>query len=110
VRDETGELNALRQSIAEAVVPFEERHETKPFTPHLTLARVAPPSQAVGRLLAPLALELLEVCFGTWDVEHVVLYQTLPGGEHSALGRFPWQRPRPARRRPKSAAVGRSIR
>lgn len=90
VRGADGALEALQARVAKATESFAEHAEAKAFTPHLTLARISPPSQAVGRMLAPLALELLETGFGSWTATEAVLYETAPGsGEHIALTRFP---------------------
>jgi 2'-5' RNA ligase len=84
-----GELTALHQRILEATDDFAERPDSKPFHPHLTLARVSPPSQKVGRALDPIVKEWGAITLATWEPEEVSLVQTLPGGSYAQLASFP---------------------
>jgi RNA 2',3'-cyclic 3'-phosphodiesterase len=72
-----GDLEALadlQARVSSAVAPFGEHHETKPFTPHLTLGRVKSfdkrTLQSIGN-----AIEYCPVSTTDWFVEQVELMQ-----------------------------------
>lgn len=64
--------------------------EARPFSPHLTLARVKDPRAA--RDAASFAAANAAFDGGTTDVKELVLYQSVlgpSGAAHTPLGRFP---------------------
>ena len=85
----SGDLASLHARILEATDDYAERADDKPLHPHLTLARVSPPSQKVGRALDPLVREFAETTFATWAPTEVVLVQTVPGGAYEQVASFP---------------------
>ncbi len=84
-----GEFTAVHEKIIEATEGFEEGAESKPLRPHLTLARVSPPSQKVGRALEPVAQEAGDAVLAVWTPNEVVLVQTMPGGGYEQMASFP---------------------
>jgi 2'-5' RNA ligase len=80
-----GDLQNVASRASEAVAPFAGAGEST-FVPHLTLARVSPASQAVGRILEPLADELKDQSFGSWTARKIVLIQSiLSTGEYQTV-------------------------
>lgn len=84
-----GEREALER-LADAVVavakPLAKELDDKPFVPHITLARISPGSQEVGRLLEglkpsvePAATSVTEFC----------LFHSVPDGSYAIIDRFP---------------------
>lgn len=63
--------------------------ETKPYTPHLTLARIKPPSDIAGLRRAIASLPLAD--FGRFEAVKHLLYQSKPGpsaSQYSVLAEF----------------------
>ena len=58
----------------------------EPFVPHMTVARVAPASQAVGRLLQPLAGSFQSGIH--WTAESFDLVSTLGNGQYEIVSSF----------------------
>ncbi len=85
----SGEMTAVHERIIDGTDDFAERPDTKLFRPHLTLARISPPSQKVGRALAPLIQEFAESVFARWQPTEIALVQTLPGGSYEQVATFP---------------------
>lgn len=83
-----GDLLAIHERIVEATDDFAEV-EVESFTPHLTLARISPPSQKVGRALLPLVKQMEGVEFGRWRAGDVGLVETLPDGHYRSDVVFP---------------------
>ncbi|MEZ5355687.1 MAG: RNA 2',3'-cyclic phosphodiesterase [Bryobacteraceae bacterium] len=84
-------LANLAAATERALEPVGVPVESRPYTPHLTLARV-PAGAAVAGLRRAVA-ELESTDFGTWTATGQVLYLSEPaaGGSHySPLARFPF--------------------
>ena len=80
-----GDLEALadlQRSIAEKVVPFIERSESRPFRPHLTIGRIKHPDRKATRLLGRLIKEVTLPSVDEWQVQEVELIKS----EISSLG------------------------
>lgn len=75
--EESGNLRALAGDIDAAFVPLGISRDERPYTPHLTLARINHPVP-LGRLRERVA-ELREVAVGTLAVSGVHLYESQPG-------------------------------
>jgi 2'-5' RNA ligase len=84
-----GDIALLHSRTTEATDDFAEKEETKPYHPHLTLARVSPPSQKVGRALQPLLAEFGDEVLARWTPTELVLVQTMPGGQYETRAAFP---------------------
>ena len=69
-------LQRLQKSIAQAVAPFHNQHDDKPFAPHLTLGRVKTfdrrEAQAIGRAVANAKVEAGQ----SWMVQSVELIRS----------------------------------
>ncbi len=81
-----GDLSALGESQAAlgvAVKPFAPDAETKPYMPHLTIARVSPGSQAVGRIVEPISREV--GVLGALAADTVALYESARDGSYIRL-------------------------
>jgi 2'-5' RNA ligase len=80
-----GDLEALadlQRSIAEKVVPFIERAESRPFHPHLTIGRIKHPDRKTTRLLGRLIKEVTLPSVDEWRVQEIELIKS----EISSLG------------------------
>jgi RNA 2',3'-cyclic 3'-phosphodiesterase len=75
----SGPLEELHRRVVEATDVFAERPDDKEFRPHLTLARVSPPSQKVGRALEPVVQEFRGKTFCRWTPAEVVLVESTSG-------------------------------
>lgn len=84
-----GDVALLHTRVTEATDDFADRPETKPYHPHLTLARISPPSQKVGRALAPVLNEFAASVLAQWKPTELMLVQTLPGGQYETKATFP---------------------
>lgn len=83
------ELSRLASEIDRALVPLGVEAETRPFSPHLTLARLKEPRPAPGLLEELARLESRE--FGSLTAGEFVLYQSLlspQGASYTPLRRF----------------------
>jgi len=103
VHEGRDELMQLQARIADAIRNIGIPLDTRPFTPHLTLARIRSP-RGVDDLLKSLALEE-DTAFGTVECSEVLLFQSIlhpTGPEHIVLHRAPlpngWCRQRGANR------------
>jgi 2'-5' RNA ligase len=83
-----GALDVLRARVIEATDDFAEK-EAEEHVPHLTLARVSPPSSKVGRALAPLVQQTADELFGRWTANEVQLVETKGDGSYSIVAEFP---------------------
>lgn len=88
VRRGSEEIRRLAETVERALTPLGIRRETRPFHPHVTLARVKQPCGAVHRFLE----ENKESSFGSFTVHYFVLFQstlTPSGPIYTELARFP---------------------
>ena len=83
-----GELTAVHERVIEATDDFAEQAADE-LTPHLTLARVSPPSSKVGRALQPLVQQTAGALFGEWTASEVRLVETLGDGTYRSVAEFP---------------------
>ncbi len=87
-----GELAALASDIDSAVQPVGIAAEERPFTPHLTLARIKDPVplQALRGAIA----QLDSVEFGSFAIDRFYLYRSQPGSAgsiYTKLSEYPFQ-------------------
>jgi RNA 2',3'-cyclic 3'-phosphodiesterase len=83
-------LLALARATDDATAVLGVAKETRPYAPHLTLARIAHPARLPGLLRAVAALPPLE--FGAFTADRFYLYQsqTSPAGSaYTKLAEFP---------------------
>ncbi|HET6673753.1 MAG TPA: RNA 2',3'-cyclic phosphodiesterase [Nitrospiraceae bacterium] len=74
--DETRRLALIQQSIEQTCKEFGFPRETKPFNPHLTLARIKEGERPVGNALARSGLMDRPVTLGSVTVDSVVLMKS----------------------------------
>jgi RNA 2',3'-cyclic 3'-phosphodiesterase len=79
---ESPPLVELQARVARATRAIVNPDEDRPYHPHLTLARISPPSRKVGLRLAPMLERYAEQDFGQWRPREVVLYESTPAGEY----------------------------
>lgn len=87
-------LSALASAVEEAFTAAGFAREDRPFSPHLTLARVRDPD--AGRRLARVLATVAPEPFGVVSVSSLVLFRselTLRGAEHSELLRVAIESP-----------------
>jgi 2'-5' RNA ligase len=85
----TDRLTCLAGSIDAALTPFGFHVEHKPYTPHLTLARVKEQSRAIGKALADSGVMRESTGLGTLSIQAVALMKSEPtpsGSIYSRLG------------------------
>ena len=85
----TDRLIRLAGSIDAALTPLGFPVEHKPYTPHLTLARVKEQSRAIGKALADTGVMRESTCLGTLPIQAVALMKSEPtpsGSIYSRLG------------------------
>jgi len=70
-------LDGLAARVAGALHRIGYRRETRPFLPHLTLARSRSPKSLIGRL-PPLATDL--PAWGSFNADALILFETCPAG------------------------------
>lgn len=87
--DATDALLALQADIARASEDYKERRDNREYRPHLTLARVAPPSQKVGHAFREFLERLPAPMPFAWPCAEVVLMETLPSGAYHRRASFP---------------------
>jgi 2'-5' RNA ligase len=83
-------LIRLAGSIDAALIPFGFQAERKPYSPHLTMARVKEQSHAIGEALAESGVMRECACLGILSIQSVALMQSVPspsGSIYSCLGR-----------------------
>ncbi len=83
-------LAALAQSIDDATASLGVAKETRPYSPHLTMARISTPGRLPNLLRAVAELPSLE--FGAFTADRFWLYLSRPGGAGSVytkLAEFP---------------------
>jgi 2'-5' RNA ligase len=85
----SADLMAIRDRVVEATDSFAEVLDDDSSQPHLTIARVSPASQKVGRILADCLQELGDRNFARWRASEVTLVKTLPNGSYEVVARFP---------------------
>jgi len=86
----TDRLIHLAGSIDAAVAPLGFPAERKPYSPHLTMARVKEQSHAIGEALAESGVMRECACLGILSIQSVALMQSVPspsGSIYSCLGR-----------------------
>jgi 2'-5' RNA ligase len=83
-----GDLDDLFARVSNATEAFAERSDTG-FAPHLTLARISPPSKKVGIALDRSGMIRPDEIFGGWIPREVVLARTMEDGSYDRLGAFP---------------------
>lgn len=84
------ELASLRADVAAALLPLGFQEETRPFAPHLTLARARVPRGDPALALA--AEKGADVSLGLFTVDTLILYRSQPGpsgSRYTALARIP---------------------
>lgn len=95
-----GELDALRalqSRVVQKTAAFGEPPETRPYQPHLTLARVNTRDRRVAHLIGQSVQQLVaysprDAHDSTWDVRevHLIRSELLPGGSrYTTLASFP---------------------
>jgi 2'-5' RNA ligase len=83
-------LGALARATDEAVAALGVARETRPFSPHLTLARIAAPGRLTDLLRAVAELPSLDFGAFTADRFHLYRSQTGPAGSvYTKLAEFP---------------------
>ncbi len=87
-------LLELQGRLAEGLEAFVEKPESRPYSPHLTLARISPASQKIGLALkGSLSRTAAEICgdrvVSNWKPSGIVLFQTMPDGSYEALHHSP---------------------
>lgn len=80
------ELAALAQRIDEAVAPLGVKREDRPYTPHLTLARIR--NENMRQVREHIA-KMTNLDFGTFQVSEFHLYLSRPGSLYTKLVTFP---------------------
>ena len=83
-------LAALARATDDATAALGVAKEARPYSPHLTLARIANPGRLPGLLNAVAALPSLE--FGAFTADRFYLYQSQPspaGSVYTKLAEFP---------------------
>jgi 2'-5' RNA ligase len=88
VGGETERLQALQADLALGLAPHVDLDE-KPFSPHLTLARISPGSKEVGRLAGGVAAEVGGGEIARWRASEVVLFESTADGRYEAVSRWP---------------------
>ena len=86
---ETDRLLQLQQRVAEAMAPFSERNETRPFHPHLTIGRVKRACPDTAKIVQRLMRESAASPPRSWRVTEVVLMRSVrntSGAVYSKLG------------------------
>jgi 2'-5' RNA ligase len=86
------QLNDLQKNIEQALLPMKIPVEKRPFSPHLTLARVPEGCPyEIANLIYTRLLQYQKTNFGNLTVEHVTLFQstlTHEGAIYSRLAAF----------------------
>lgn len=88
----TDRLVRLAAAIDAALIPLGFPVEQKPYTPHLTLARVKEQSHTIGKALVDSGVMRDSSAFGTLSVQAVTLMKSEPtpsGSIYSRLGLVP---------------------
>lgn len=83
-----GDLAELTEKVEQGTREFAETSDSKKLIPHLTLVRISPPSQKVGRALVPLTAELATKTYGKWQVNNLALVQTMADGSYTIIETF----------------------
>jgi RNA 2',3'-cyclic 3'-phosphodiesterase len=73
LRGDCETLVRLQTHVATATAPFAEHQEDRPFSPHLTLARIKRLSPSATRRLAARVAELADCNLGSWTANHLEL-------------------------------------
>jgi RNA 2',3'-cyclic 3'-phosphodiesterase len=88
LEDETGTLPSLQRAVEGALVTFAEKAEDRPFSPHLTLARIKSLRPDESRLLAEQVRRGGHRSFGEWTAAKVEVMQSElhpEGSRHTCL-------------------------
>jgi len=88
VEDLTQSLHALERTMRAAIEDLGLLQETRPYSPHITLARDPKGFARVSELV-----DVAEVDPATWRVDHAALYRSVltpQGAQYSVLHRFPF--------------------
>jgi len=75
-------IQTLATKVTAAAKPFAPELDEKPYSPHVTLARVSPGSKEVGRMLTHLAIDATGA---ELPVDSFTLFQSKPDGTYEAL-------------------------
>ena len=92
VRDASAQLAPLREALAAALDGYAEKRLDKPFSPHLTLARVNRMGSRESRLLKESARELPGQSLGAWRAAAVAIMRSelsSDGARHELLAEAP---------------------
>ncbi len=85
-------MASFQVQIQEAALPFAQRPDPKPFSPHLTLARIKEGDGRLGRAVRRLVQAEAETEFGAWPATEIQLMKSVLGADRSryeVLARFP---------------------
>lgn len=82
----TAELAALARQIDEAVAPLGVKREERPYTPHLTLARIR--NENMRQVREHIA-KMTNLDFGNFQASEFHLYLSKPGSFYTKLATFP---------------------
>jgi 2'-5' RNA ligase len=85
LQGEIEKLELLAAEVTGLAKPFASHHEEKPYSPHITLARISPGSKVVGRLLQAQHLIVNPAIF---PIDSVTLFQSHPDGSYVVLERI----------------------
>jgi len=92
VEEPAGSLGRLQRAVDEACAGEGFARETRPFSPHLTLARLKAPSRSLGRALTARP----DLDLGSFPIERVTLFQSIlrpEGAQYVRLRDFPLAAP-----------------
>jgi len=81
---EVDKLRDLASRVNDAAKPYAQQLDEKPFTSHLTLARVNPGSKEIGRMISRLDLDIPSA---TMRVDSFALIHSKPDGTYEILQR-----------------------
>ncbi len=80
------EIVALARQIEEALAPLDVKREERPYTPHLTLARIR--NENMRQVREHIA-KMTNLDFGTFQASEFHLYLSKPGSFYTKLATFP---------------------
>ena len=86
------ELNDLQQAVEKALLPLDIPNEKRPFSPHLTLARINNAAESIVQNKYQQLLTYRESNFGQMSAEYLTLFQSTlarTGSIYTPLARIP---------------------
>jgi RNA 2',3'-cyclic 3'-phosphodiesterase len=89
-------LEQLNTRIEQAMQPWAEKQENRPFHPHLTLGRIREDASRHARAIAKALEQTVPPPFGQWRAQqfHLMRSQLSPHGAiHTVLAKFPFNSP-----------------